>query len=57
MTARPALLHRLRTHDGAAHGDPPRVLETAERHQYARPDGAEVRAAYQALHERGMGRG
>jgi hypothetical protein len=44
MTARTALLYLLRTHDGAADGDPQRVLGTAGTRLRANDD-VEVRGA------------
>jgi hypothetical protein len=55
MTARTALLYLLRTHDGAADGDPRGVLGTAERHLRANPDDAEVRDACEELRARTRG--
>jgi hypothetical protein len=55
MTARTALLYLLRNHEGAADGDPQRVLGTAERHLRVNPEDAEARDACEELRARTRG--
>jgi hypothetical protein len=56
MIARSALAYLLRTHDGATHGDPDTLPETAEGHLRAEPDDAEVRDSYESWRVRHRGR-